>query len=357
MSELLDYTFLDNSVLDWALAAGAFLFTFLVIPFLRGRVRAYRAKWTTASGSTAVDLLGLLVAKTSRLVLLIIALYLAEHILTLPVKLDRAFEIVIIVGVWIQIGIWATAALQFYIDRRTMRRDASTQTSVGILMFGAQLLIWATFALLALDNLGVNITALVAGLGVGGVAIALATQTLLGDLFGSLSIAFDKPFALGDALKLDDIEGTVEYIGLRSTRLRSITGEQIVIANADILKARLRNMGRMPEKRFLFTLQVGYDTPPEKLDAIPGLIEKIIRAQNGTRFVQCVVNSLGAYSIDFQTIYFIANRADVSQARVNDAIYRGILREFASLGVTLAYPTQRLMMEPRGGAASSKAQG
>jgi len=123
-------------------------------------------------------------------------------------------------------------------------------------------------------------------------------------------------------------------------------GEQVILANADILKARVRNLGRMPEKRFLFSLQVGYDTPPEKLDAIPALVEKLVRAQSNTRFVQCVLNSLGAYSIEFQTIYYIANRPDVPQSRVNDAIYRGILREFAALEVRLAYPTQRLMMDP-----------
>lgn len=345
MSEILGYRFLDNTLLDWGLASVAFLFTFLVIPFVRGRVRAHRVRWAASHRSVAVDLISLLISKTSRLVLLILALYFAESILTLPPNVDRAFDIVIIVGAWMQVGIWTTAALRFYIDRRTNARDAATQTSVSILMFGAQLLIWAVFALLALDNLGVNITALVAGLGVGGVAVALATQTLLGDLFGSLSIAFDKPFAVGDALKLDDVEGTVEYIGLRSTRLRSITGEQVILANADILKARLRNLGRMPEKRFLFSLLVGYDTPPEKLDAIAPMVERLVRAQPDTRFIQCVLNSLGAYSIEFQAIYFIANRPDVPQARINDAIYRGILREFAAQGISLAYPTQKLMME------------
>jgi len=252
---------------------------------------------------------------------------------------------VIIIGVWMQAGIWATAALRFYIQRRT-RPDPAAQTSIAILLLGAQLLVWAVFVLLALDNLGVNITALVAGLGVGGVAVALAVQTLLGDLFGSLSIAFDKPFVVGDALKIDDVEGTVEHIGLKSTRLRSITGEQVILANADVLKARVRNLGRMPEKRFLFSLQVGYDTPPEKLDAIPPVVEKLVRAQPNTRFVQCVLNALGAYSIEFQVIFFIVNRPDVSQPKINDAIYRSVLRELAALGVTLAYPTQRLMMDP-----------
>ena len=155
-------------------------------------------------------------------------------------------------GIWLQVGLWATTALRFFLERRQQRaglNDAAAASTVNVLMFVGQILIWAVFVLLALDNLGVNITALVAGLGVGGIAIALAVQTILGDVFGSLSIAFDKPFVVGDMLRIDDIEGTVEHIGIKSTRLRSITGEQVILANADVLKARVRNLGRMPERR------------------------------------------------------------------------------------------------------------
>jgi small-conductance mechanosensitive channel len=345
MNELLDYHFLGNTVLDWGLAGIAFLFTFLVIPFVRGRIRARRERWMDGRKSPALDLISLLIAKTSKLLLWVAALYFAEKILTLPAAIDRIFDVIIIVGVWIQVGIWATATLRFTIQRRS-GTDAPPEASVTILLFGAQILLWAVFVLLALDNLGVNITALVAGLGVGGVAVALAVQTVLGDLFGSLSIAFDKPFVVGDLLRIDGFEGTVEHIGLKSTRLRSVTGEQIIIANADVLKSRVRNLGRMSEKRFLFNLQVGYDTPPDKLDAIAAVVEKVVAGQPQSRFVQCLLNALGTYSIDFQVIYFVANRPEVPQAKINDEIYRGILRELAALGVTLAYPTQRLMVDP-----------
>jgi small-conductance mechanosensitive channel len=344
MNALLDYTFLGNTVLDWALATLAFLFTFLVIPFVRGLLRKHRTRFVHAHRSVALDLIAVLVGKTSRLVLLILALYLAEQILTLPAKVDRVFDIVIIVGAWIQVGIWATAALRFLIQRRS-GTDPGAATSISILMFVAQLLLWAVLVLLALDNLGVNITALVAGLGVGGIAVALAVQTLLGDLFGSLSIAFDKPFAVGDFLKIDDIEGTVEHIGLKSTRLRSVTGEQIVIANADVLKSRVRNLGRMAERRMLFKLQVGYDATPEQLDAIPGLVQRVIEAQPGTRFLQCVLNVLGPQSIEYETIYYIINQPDIPVGGTVDAVNRGVLRELATAKVTLAYPTQRVLVE------------
>jgi small-conductance mechanosensitive channel len=344
MNELLAYQFLGNSVLNWGLAALAFLFTFLVIPLVRSQVRARRMRWAEAHQSTALDLIGLLISRTSRLVLLIIALYLAEHILTLPVKLDRAFEIIIIVGVWIQVGLWVTATLRFFIERRP-NMDAAAKTSVSILMFGAQIVIWAIFILLALDNLGVNITALVAGLGVGGIAVALATQTLLGDLFASLSIAFDRPFAIGDSVKVDDVEGTVGAIGLRSTRIRAVTGEQITVANADMLKSRVRNMKRMNERRLLFKLYFAYGTEADKLDRVAAIVKQAVEAQKDSRFVQCLLTSLGAYAIEFEVIWFVSTRAGVEGNRIVDAVNRTIVRELQAAGLTPTYPTSRVLTE------------
>ena len=346
MSELQNFRFLGNTLLDWTLAALVVIVTVLVIPFVRGRLHAHRARWPDVPATPVWELLALLVSRTSRLVLWIAALYFAEKILVLPVRVDRIFDVIIVVGVWIQVGLWATTAARFVIQRRQGENRAA-EASVTILMFGAQLLLWAVFVLLALDNLGVNITALVAGLGVGGVAVALAVQTILSDLFGSLSIAFDKPFQIGDSLRIDDIEGTVEHVGLKSTRLRSVTGEQIILANADVLKSRLRNLGRMAERRMLFKLNVAYDTPPAKLDAVPGIVQKLVESRPGARFVQCILTNLGAYAIEFETIYFLANRPEIPVAQTTDAINRGVLREFAAQGIRIAYPTQQLMVDAR----------
>jgi small-conductance mechanosensitive channel len=252
--------------------------------------------------------------------------------------------VVIIVGVWIQIGIWFTAALRFFIDRR-QNADPATRTSVSILMFGAQIIIWALFTLLALDNLGVNITALVAGLGVGGIAVALATQTLLSDLFASLSIAFDKPFAIGDNVKVDDVEGTVEAIGLKSTRIRAFTGEQIIVANADMLKSRVRNMKRMTERRLLFKLYFAYGTDAEKLDRVPVIVEEAVTSQEHTRFVQCLLTSLGAYAMEFEVNWYVSTAPGVEGNRIVDAVNRRIVRDLQAAGLQPAYPTTRVVSD------------
>ncbi len=351
--ELLAHPFLGNTLADWGLALAVFLVTFLVIPLVRSRIRARRARWEAVDRLPGLDLLAMLVARTSRLVLLVIALYLAGMILVLPEPVERAFNVIIIVGVWIQAGIWATTAVRFLLQRRGGSEPAA-QASVSILMIGAQLLLWTVVVLLALDNLGVNITALVAGLGVGGVAVALAVQTLLSDLFASLSIAFDKPFVVGDNLRIDDIEGTVEQIGLKSTRLRSVTGEQVILANADVLRSRVRNLGRMHERRVLLRLLVAYDTAPERLDLVPKLVEKVVRAQSGTRFLQCLLNTLGSYALEFEAIYYIRNQPQYSPGEINDAINRGVFRELSAAGVRLALPTQQLVMNPPAAAASGE---
>jgi small-conductance mechanosensitive channel len=340
--QLLEFDFLGNPLSKWGLAALAFIVTFLVLPLIRGRIRAHRARWPAMERVPGLDLLSLLVARTSRLVLLVLALYLAGTILVLPPKVERAFHIIIVVGVWVQAGIWASTAVRFLLERRA--REPGAQASVSLLMVGVQLLLWTVVLLLTLDNLGINITALVAGLGIGGVAVALAVQTLLSDLFASLSITFDKPFVVGDHLRIDGIEGKVEAIGLKSTRLRSVTGEQVILANADVLRSRVHNLGRMAERRVLLRLTVAYETPPEKLDLVPQLVEKVVRARAGTRFLHCVLANLGSYSLEFDALYYIENRPEYPPARVNDAINRGVLRALGEAGIQLAYPTQQLVV-------------
>jgi small-conductance mechanosensitive channel len=333
--------FLGNTLTDWLLATAAFGFTFLVLPLVRGRIRAAQSRWRELE-NPALELLTVLVNRTSRLVLLTLALYLAEKILDLPPKVDRVFDVVIVFSIWFQAAIWTSVALRFYIQRRQRRAgfdDAASKSSVDVLMFVAQLVIWAVFVLLALDNLGVNITALVAGMGVGGIAIALAVQTILGDLFASLSITFDKPFVVGDVLQIDDIEGTVEHIGIKSTRLRSVSGEQIVLANADVLKSRVRNLGRMAERRVKFRFNIAYDIAADKVAQVSPLVEAAVNAQSQTRFGCCLLAQLGEYALEFDVIYFVP--ASVDFPRLNDAVNRDIVARFAAQGIGFTYPTRR----------------
>src|SRR5208282_3567030 len=193
----------------------------------------------------------------------------AEKILILPVRVDRVFDAAIALGCALQAGLWATAAARFGLQCQLARiGDPGLTGTMDVLLFVLYAVIWAVITLLALSNLGINITALVAGLGVGGIAVALAAQTILVDLFASLSIALDRPFVLGDTLRVDNFEGAVEQIGIKSTRLRSVSGEQIIIANADLLRSRVRNLGRAIERRALFSFALSYQTQRALLERV-----------------------------------------------------------------------------------------
>lgn len=348
--ENLDQVFLGNTTSQWLRAAAAFLVVILFFTFLRRVLERKRARWKDIDHQ-AVELASLLLANTRRYIRVILGLYFAGKILTLPPAIARAFDMVIVVGIAIQLATWATAALRYKIQHRqgdgavgAAGEGPIARAPIGLVMFVGQLIIWLLAGLFALDNLGINITALVAGLGIGGIAIALSVQAILGDLFASLTIAFDRPFGVGDMLRIDEIEGRVEYISVRSTRLRSVTGEQVILSNADILKSRVRNLGRMPERRVLFRLQVAYENPPEKVEQVASTVRRVVESQPGARFAQCQLAMLGASALEFEVVYFVANRDDVNHPDTVDAINRGIFSAFSAAGITLAYPTQRVVV-------------
>ena len=339
-------TFLWNSVGNWVLALVAFLVTFTVLPLLKGYISAQRRKWEQAKRELplAIEVATLLVSRTSKLFLFTIAVAFGCAFLSFPNNIEHGVRVAIVLTFWFQVGLWGMSAVRFAIDKRSTHGalDPALASSIDIIVFIAGIAIWAMAFLLALDNLGVEIKPLLAGLGIGGIAVALAVQTVLSDLLASMSIALDKPFTVGDALQVDDISGTVEHIGVKSTRLRSISGEQVIVSNADILKSRLRNNGRMRERRSIFTLNVIYNTPVEKLRAIPGVVREIVIAQPRTRFDRCHFLSYGDWSLRFEVVFFVTVPdygvyADIQQA-VNLAIYE----RFEAMGVEFAFPSRTI---------------
>jgi small-conductance mechanosensitive channel len=207
-----------------------------------------------------------------------------------------------------------------------------------------RLALWSVILLLALDNLGVDVTALVAGLGVGGIAVALAVQNVLGDLFASLSIVLDKPFVIGDFVNVGELVGTVEHIGLKTTRVRSLSGEQIVFSNADLLGSRIRNFGRMYERRVVFTIGVTYQTPRSKLIAIPRIIREAVEARQKTRFDRSHFKEYAASSIDFETVYFVLDPNFNAYMDIQQEINLQIHERFEAEGIEFAYPTQTVFL-------------
>jgi small-conductance mechanosensitive channel len=346
--ELLKLPIFTNSITAWLVAGAIAAAAFLIMVSLRAFVRRYHKKAVATAATELFEIPAGVLGRTTIVFFLVVALYLALQSLTVGPATSRVAGSAITIALFWQAGVWAAAAVKVWLERkrrRSMETDRAAVSSLGIIGFIATVLVWALVLLLTLDNLGVNITTLVAGLGIGGIAVALAVQNVLGDLFASLSIALDKPFVVGDFLIIDDFMGSVEYVGIKSTRLRSLSGEQIIMSNSDLLASRVRNYGRMHERRVVFATNVTYETSMELLERVPAIIRNAVQAQKDTRFDRSHFQKHGSASLDFETVYFVLSADFNKYMDIQQAINLQIHREFAEAGIEFAYPTQRLLME------------
>lgn len=223
-------------------------------------------------------------------------------------------------------------------------KDESKAQEIKGFLFVVNGIIWILGAVLLLDNLGYKVSTIIAGLGIGGIAVALAAQAVLGDLFSYISILFDKPFAVGDTISVGDYTGVVENIGIKTTRIRSVTGEEIVFSNSDLTGSRLRNLKRMNSRRVTLTLGATYNTPKEKLEKIPGVVKAIISANKEAEFYAAHFTRFSASSLDFDVIYFIKSADYLKYLDVQQEINLKIVEEFGRLGVEFAYPTTTVFL-------------
>ena len=348
LKELAGLVYFGNELRDWAIALAVFALWFTVLPLARAFITR---RLKSRMGEHPVGfllLLRTLLKATTRIFMIAVAVYLAMRWLEVPEKLDRIISTMLLVIIWWQIGHWASAAVRYLIDSRRGHELSGSEgaASVNILRFVGILVVWIVAFLMLLTNLGVRIMPLVAGLGIGGIAVALAVQNLLGDLFASLSIALDKPFRVGDALAIGEEKGTVEQIGIKSTRLRSITGELIVMSNSDILKSRLRNYSPLRERRAELQLRIAYETPHQLIKELPKIIETAIRAEKNVRFERAHFARYGDYALLFEAIYFVEDGDYMVFMDTQQAINLRLLDQFAGRGITLAYPTSRSMSIP-----------
>jgi len=347
VEEFLQHQILGNSQQTWLLAAAIFTTAILVLRFAQ---RLAVRRWAQFAQRTAAawdDIAVKVIGRTKVLFLLVTGVFAGSLVLDLPVGVRSGLSRLMIIALMFQAGIWGAVLIAALLDRyrqRAREQDPAALTSIGVIAFIAKVILWSTVVLLVMDNLGINVTALVAGLGISGIAVALAVQNILGDLLASLSIVLDKPFAVGDFLAVDEHVGSVEYVGLKTTRLRSLSGEQLVFSNSDLLKSRIHNYGRMFERRVVFTIGVTYETPREKLKQIPEIIRQSIEAQDGTRFDRSHFMQYADYSLNFETVYYVLSRDYNLYMDAQQAIYFAIHERFEQEGIEFAYPTQKLFV-------------
>jgi small-conductance mechanosensitive channel len=349
--EYLEVEFAGSTVQTWLLAAGVAVGVFVVLRVVQAvvvrRLGAVASRTDIRWDDVLVDTL----RRTNPLFLTFAAMY-TSGAFVLPAGGLKAFlSTVLVLALIVQGGIWANAAVASWLRsyrERKLESDASAVTTIGAIGFILRVVVWSAVLLLALDNLGVDITTLVAGLGVGGIAVALAVQNILGDLFASLSIVLDKPFVVGDFLIVDNFLGSVERVGLKTTRIRSLSGEQLIFSNDDLLRSRLRNYGRMFERRVVFSVGVTYQTARGALEKIPSLIREAVEAQDKTRFDRSHFRSYGDFSLEFETVYYVLAADYNLYMDIQQAINLAIHEAFEQEGVEFAYPTQMVYVARTG---------
>ena len=333
-----EMTYLGIPLIDWAAALCFGFGTFAILLLIR-RLIVHRTRHFAGIHLPHRIRFALTLARSTRLLpALAASLAVGSKYLDLPRPAEHLTSAIIVILVAIQVGIWATVAVRLSLeDSTTSFGTRSTRTTVTILQFVANILIWSLVLLLALDNLGIQVKALLAGLGIGGIAVALAVQNLLGDLLASVSIALDKPFDLGDSLTLDTgYTGTVEAIGVKSTRLRSVSGEQIIIANAELVKVRIRNHGRIEHRRAVHRFSLHYSTPPDRLAQAPVWVQMAVEQTEGADFERAHIVAAGANGFELELTFVVAGSDYPKYLAAQQAVLIAIATAFTDAGILFA---------------------
>lgn len=353
LGAFLDRTWYGITGLEWLVAAAILVVLTPVLVVVRGvvaeRLRAAAARTT----SDMDDLFATLVGQSRGWFFALIGLRVATVTLDLMERWDHRVHTALIIGGMIQAGIWAGTLVRYVVDRRFARHvqgegPASQVTPIAqtLLRFAGLVLVWSVVLLVVLSAFGIDITALVAGLGIGGIAIALAVQQVLGDIFASISIIVDKPFAPGEFIALGDISGTVRRIGIRSTVLSSLGGEELVLSNNDLLSSRIHNYTRMHERRVVFKVGVEYSTSDALLAGLSKLLRAAVERRESVRFDRATLINLGDSAIEYEVVYWVLSPGYDVYVAVHQELLLDLVREMRAAGYAFAFPSRSLYVVP-----------
>ncbi|MEP7230774.1 MAG: mechanosensitive ion channel family protein [Ginsengibacter sp.] len=339
-----DTVYFGNSLREWGIALGIVVIGFTLIKILRLPVLKRFKKWSEKTSNSFDDFIVLAIEKTVIPFLYFVAIYGALQYLTFNQRINNIIQVAMMFVVTFYVLRLLSSAVQYsiytflgkYEDSDTKQKQARGL----VLIFKA--VIWIVGLVFLMNNLGYNVTTIITGLGIGGIAVALAAQTILGDLFSYFVIFFDRPFEIGDFLKVDDKVGSVEYIGIKTTRIRAISGEQLIFSNKDLTDSRVHNFKRMERRRVVFSVGVTYQTSADQLKKIPEIIKGIIETIDGATFDRSHFSAFGDFSLNFESVYYIAGPDYTEYMNRQQNIYLQIFEAFEKEGIEFAYPTQTL---------------
>lgn len=342
-----DTVYFQNTVRDWTIALSLMVGLLLLMRLLRTVVLGRLKTWTSKTESKLDDYAVRIAERSILPLLYVAAIYTGIYYLNVPPKVDRILHVAFLVVSTFFVLRLISGFIHFSLYRAIRNhenREAKERQLKGIL-FIINVVIWIVAFVFLLDNLGYNITAVITGLGVGGIAIALASQVILGDLFSYFVIFFDRPFEIGDFIQVDDKMGTVEYIGIKTTRLRTLSGEQLIVSNTNLTNSRVHNYKRMATRRVVFKLGVVYRTPAEKLRRIPEILKEIITSFDDVVFDRAHFSGYGSFSLDFEVVYIFQSSDFNSHMTRQQSIFLAIFDAFEREGIEFAYPTQELLVK------------
>lgn len=336
---------LENSLERWAIALLVGIGVWFALQYLR-RFLIFSLNESAEKNSMSAFVRDILV-KTRAVFIFVLAIYGGFAVLDVSPNIIFVFNKTLVVIAIFQLGIWAHRLLTYAVEQREIRDHVDTVLAKGAMSTVNTILrviLWSLIGLLILGNLGFKIEPLVAGLGIGGIAIALGVQQTLQDMAASLSILFDKPFMVGDFIVIGDFLGTVERIGIKTTRVLSLTGEQIIFSNNDLLNSRVRNYKKMVERRILFTFRIPYDTPYPKVQALPAAIKKIIIDQKNARFDRAHLKQFSEYAFEYEVVYYVLSAEYLVYMDVQQQINFDIMKYFQEEGIVFACPMQIVVL-------------
>jgi small-conductance mechanosensitive channel len=342
----LQQTFFNNRILDYLICLSVFLIGIIVIQIFKRFLLKRLREWAKRTTTTIDDFLIRMIEKELLPLFYFGAFYVSIQGLTLNPALEKGINVLGLILLTIFGVRFLLAIIVYGLENYWVKKEkdvAKKQGLKGILMT-VKVIAWGLAIIILLDNFGIKVSALIAGLGIGGVAIALAAQSILGDLFSYFSIFFDRPFEIGDFIIVGDLLGTVEHIGIKTTRVRSLGGEQLVFSNTDLTNSRVRNYKRMDRRRVVFRLGVTYETGLRELKEIPVVITNIIKGINDTVFDRAHFFSYGDFSLVFEIVYYVIGSDYNKYMDVQQEINLKIKEEFEKHGIEFAYPTQTLYL-------------
>lgn len=346
MQEFLNQTFWGNTLQAYAIALGIFIVGAILVKVLQKIVLYRLKKWATKTETTLDDLLIKSIEKSIIPLLYFGVFYSAITSLAFIERLANIIEIASLFIITFFIVRFISSSIMFtltYFIKKQERGEEKARQLRGMTVL-INIFVWVIGIVFLMDNLGFDISAVIAGLGIGGIAIALAAQAILGDLFSYFVIFFDRPFEVGDMITVADKVGTVEYTGIKTTRVRALTGEQLVFSNTDLTNSRIHNFKKMQERRVLFRLGVIYQTTAVQLEEIPKIVREIIESHKDVRFDRGHFASYGDFSLNFEFVYFVIGSDYVKYMDTQQSINLKIYYEFEKRGIEFAYPTQTLFV-------------